>query len=112
MIKIKLSGDFKLSAPPQIVNKRSTAFKQLLFNQSGLRGRYESVKNWKLASIIDVYNITQNNYISSFYIYHENDAKMSDMIATEKAFYAIIIYVYMSNVRRGWYESYRDREIR
>ena len=73
VIKIKLSGDTKLSAPPQIVNIRSTAFKQLLFNQSGIRGRYESIKNWKYASIIDVYDITKNNYISSFYIYNENN---------------------------------------
>ena len=90
VVTLKHSGDTKLATPPQTVNIKSTVYNQLLFNQSGLRGRYESVKNWEYASIIDVYDITQNTYISSFYIYNENKMKMSDMMATDKAIYAII----------------------
>ena len=40
VVRIKKSGDSKLAAPPHTVNLRSVAFNQLLFNQSGLRGRY------------------------------------------------------------------------
>lgn len=90
VVTIKQSGDTKLAAPPQTVNIKSTIYNQFLFNQSGLLGRYESSENWKKASIIDIYNITENTYISSFYIYHENKMKMNDMMATDKAIYAII----------------------
>lgn len=90
VVQIKKSGDTKLATPPHTVNLRSTIVKQLLFNQSGLRGRYESKKNWNYASIIDVYDITKSTYLFSFYIYHENEMKMTELIATEKALYVII----------------------
>jgi hypothetical protein len=90
VVRVKKSGDSKLAAPPYTVNLRSAAYNQLLFNQSGLRGRYESEKNWNYASIIDVYDITNKSYLFSFYIYHENKMKMSDLLVTEKALYAII----------------------
>ncbi|MCF6142402.1 hypothetical protein L1S34_13985 [Flavobacterium sp. K77] len=90
VVRIRKSGDSKLAAPPYTVNLRSVAFNQLLFNQSGLRGRYESEKNWSYASIVDVYNITNKTYLFSFYIYHENKMKMSDLLITEKALYAIV----------------------
>ena len=61
-----------------------------MFNQSGLRGRYESEKNWNYGSVLDVYDITNKTYLFSFYIYHENKMKMSDLLVTEKALYAII----------------------
>jgi hypothetical protein len=41
VVRVKKSGISKLAAPPYTVNLRSAAFNQLLFNQSGLRGRYE-----------------------------------------------------------------------
>lgn len=90
VVRVKKSGDSKLAAPPYTVNLRSAAFNELLFNQSGLRGRYESKKNWDHASIIDVYDITNKIYLFSFYIYHENKMKMSDLLITEKALYAIV----------------------
>ena len=90
VVKKKKSGDSKLAAPPYTVNLRSAANNHLLFNQSGLRGRYESEKNWNYASVIDVYDITNKTYLFSFYIYHENKMKMSDLLVTEKALYAII----------------------
>ena len=90
VVRVKKSGDSKLAAPPYTVNLRSAAYNQLLFNQSGLRGRYESEKNWNYASVLDVYDITNKSYLFSFYIYHENKMKMSDLLVTEKALYAII----------------------
>ncbi|MBY0487799.1 MAG: hypothetical protein K2P85_11520, partial [Flavobacteriaceae bacterium] len=90
VVRIKQSGDRKLAAPPYTVNLRSVAFNSLLFNQSGLRGRYESEKNWKMASVLDVYDIDNNVYLFSFYVYHENKVKMSEMLVTDTAFYAII----------------------
>jgi hypothetical protein len=35
--------------------------------------------------LIDVYDITNKIYLFSFYIYHENKMKMSDLLITEKA---------------------------
>ena len=90
VVKIKKSGDSKLAAPPYAVNLRNAAFNQLLFNQSGLRSRFESEKNWSYASIIDVYDIIRKTYLFSFYVYHENKMKMTDLLITEKALYAIV----------------------
>ncbi|WP_051219106.1 hypothetical protein [Flavobacterium frigidarium] len=90
VVRVKKSGDSKLTAPPYTVNLRSAAFDELLFNQSGLRGRYESKKNWNYVSVIDVYDITNKIYLFSFYIYHEYKMKMSDLLITEKALYAIV----------------------
>jgi len=90
IVKITQSGDVKMGAPPYNVNLRSTTYSNLLFNQSGLRGRYESQKNWKSAATIDVYDLTNNSYVSSFYIYNENKQKMNGMLATKNAIYIIM----------------------
>lgn len=90
VVTIIKSGDTKLAAPPYSVNIKSTIQNNLLFIQSGLRGRFENNKIWKVASIVDVYDFNQKTYVGSCYIYHENDEKMTDFIANDSGIYAII----------------------
>lgn len=52
-------------------------------------GRYEAKEMWDIASIVDVYNIRERSYVSSFYIYDQDGAKMSDMLVTGNNVYVI-----------------------
>ncbi|GAA3623412.1 hypothetical protein GCM10022397_06450 [Flavivirga jejuensis] len=60
----------KLAAPALLVNKYSATYGSYLFVNSKLIGRYESIDIWKQASIIDVYNLMDNTYEFSFYVYN------------------------------------------
>lgn len=88
---IRLSnGNNKMAAPPFSVNKGSVVYENLLFNQSNLIGKHEPSGSWKKSSIIDVYQIDQQQYIGSFYIRHKNGIPMSSMIVGEDYLYVLI----------------------
>lgn len=89
VVTIKNSGIRKLAAPPYTVNTKSTVSNNLLFVNSGLRGRYEEPKMWQQASVVDVYDISRNAYLSSFYIYNIDKDKMSGFLAAGKSLYVI-----------------------
>ncbi|SHN11956.1 hypothetical protein [Flavobacterium xinjiangense] len=89
-IQIKNSGEMKLGAQPYTVNLKSTVSNNLLFVNSGLRGRFEDGQMWKKASVIDMYDIANNTYLSSFYLYNFDDYKMTDFLATKTDLYVII----------------------
>ncbi len=80
----------KLTAPPLVVNKSSQTHGNLLYVNAGLKGRYESEKMWRLASIIDVYDLTSKEYIMSFYINDIRKEKMKGFLITDTMFLAII----------------------
>lgn len=79
----------KLSAPPLIVNRTAAAYDNLLFVNSQLIGRYEDAQMWRQASIIDVYNINNNSYDSSFYIYHVENKPMRSFMVQGNTLYAL-----------------------
>nr|WP_199156168.1 MauE/DoxX family redox-associated membrane protein [Pedobacter sp. ASV2] len=83
------NGQHKMNAPPLMVNKGMVAHNGLLFNQSNLKGKYETAEIWKEASIIDVYKTEQQEYVGSFYISNRKDYKMSDMLVTDRYFYIL-----------------------
>jgi len=70
------NGDATMSAPPVTVNKNAAVYKNLLFIYSERLGKYEGKKILKHAVIIDVYDHTNGNYISSMYIYNVEQEKM------------------------------------
>lgn len=80
----------KLAAPPLIVNKISAVYKNLLFVNSGLPGRYEDDKMWKEASIIDVYDLNDKSYISSFYIYDISNKKLKSFFVRDNHLYGFV----------------------
>lgn len=79
-----------MSAPPIIVNKASTVYKNLLFIYSPVHGLYESKDLWSQASTVDVYDLNDASYVSSFYVYNIGDQKIKNMIVHENYLYALI----------------------
>jgi len=91
IVRIESSGDRKLAAPPLTVNLNSTVISNLLFINSGLMGRYEIPEVWKVASIVDVYDLNKQLYLLSFYIYDiPGSGKMRNFFADRTAVYAVI----------------------
>ncbi len=87
--KIVKSGDSKMSAPPLLVNKMSTITHNLLMVNSMLRGKFEDEKVWKSASVMDVYDISNQNYLLSFYVFDESGFEMKNCYATSEALYIL-----------------------
>lgn len=80
----------KLANQPLLVNKTAAVFKNLLFVNSNLPGRYESLEMWKKASIIDVYDISANSYLESFYVYDIDGKKIRNIIVHKDKLFAMI----------------------
>lgn len=89
IVKVEKSNTTKLAAPPFMVNKLTAVTHNLLFVNSMLRGRFESVNVWRNATVVDVYDITNQHYLLSFYVYDEETFRMKDFIATEESLYII-----------------------
>lgn len=86
---IKKSGDTKMASPPLMVNNITTITNNLLMVNSLLRGRFEEKEVWEHATVIDVYDFTNQSYILSFYVYNENGFRMKNGYATSEALYLI-----------------------
>ncbi|MFA5296957.1 MAG: hypothetical protein WC389_01975 [Lutibacter sp.] len=76
--------------PPLVVNKTSAVDGDLLYVNSALPGLYEEENIWKIASIVDVYNLTDATYRSSFPVYDINNSKMKSMLVSRHFLYALI----------------------
>ncbi|KQT24780.1 tellurium resistance protein TerC [Chryseobacterium sp. Leaf405] len=83
-------GLYKMAEPPMIVNKRITAYGNLAFIQSNLKGRFEKEESWKKSSIIDIYRTDRQEYIGSFYIDKKKGIGLTDMMMTDRHLYVII----------------------
>ena len=83
-------GTNKMNAPPLLVNKNMNTYHNILFNESNLMGKHESQKQWKQASVIDMYFTDRNYYIGSFYVHHRQGEKLADFLVTDSHFYALI----------------------
>lgn len=67
-----------LAKQPIIVNKKTATYGKYLFVNAALIGKFEPETMWKMASIIDVYDIEKGTYAFSFYIYDKGDKKLSE----------------------------------
>ncbi|PZX92012.1 hypothetical protein DOS84_18130 [Flavobacterium aquariorum] len=90
IVNIKSHNQKKLGKQPLIVNKNCAVFNNLFFVNSGIPGRYENIKMWEQASIIDLYDLSGNSYTLSFYIYNEENNKMKNFIVQDSILYALI----------------------
>lgn len=80
----------RLASPSFPVNSFSTANGANLYIQSDRLGRYEPKEMLKEASIIDVYNISQNTYQYSFYIHNYEKTKMNSFLVSGDKLIAIM----------------------
>ncbi len=103
---IKETGQRKLASIPPTVNQTTAVFNKLLFVNSTLIGRYEPREMWKEASIVDVYNIEKNTYLSSIYIYDANRTKLKEMFVVNNNLFAIIGHrVYKYNLSKKHFSN-------
>lgn len=61
-----------------VVNRHMTSFGNYLLINSDRLGKYEDNSIPESAAIIDVYDITQNKYVFSFYVSHQPGSKLDD----------------------------------
>lgn len=80
----------KFSSPPLFVNKSSTVYKNILFVNSAVAGRYEDDRMWKRSSIIDVYDLASKSYLLSFTILNIEGRKMKSFLVYNDRLYALI----------------------
>ncbi|MBD3581292.1 hypothetical protein [Flavobacterium selenitireducens] len=83
-------GRKTFARPPLTVNRITAADGGLLFVNSMLPGQFENDALWKQASIVDVYDLKEQTYRSSFPIYHVNGKKMRAMLVDGTELYALI----------------------
>ncbi|MDX6187816.1 hypothetical protein SGQ83_00500 [Flavobacterium sp. Fl-318] len=101
--------EMKFSAPPVIVNKTSAVYKNLLFVNSALLGKYEPAEMWKDASVIDIYDLNTNSYKGSFYIYHIKNEKLKNFFILGNNFYGFIgPYLVHYKLSKRLINSYQD----
>ena len=62
------NGATKMIAPPLKVNEYQTTHNNILFNISRLKGKYESNNKWKNNKVVDLYDLSNSNYLYSIYI--------------------------------------------
>jgi hypothetical protein len=79
-----------MSAPPVIVNAHGAVFKNLLFVNSRIMGRFEDKKSWEYSSVIDLYDTNKHSYLFSFPIYNIDGDKIKSLIVTESYLYVLI----------------------
>lgn len=88
-VLIKRTGVRKLASAVAAGNRIFAVRGNQLFINSSLMGRYEAKEMWDIASIVDVYNLKEKSYVSSFYIYDQDGSKMSDILVEGNNVYAI-----------------------
>lgn len=103
---IKETKQKKIASIPPTVNQTTAFSNNLLFVNSTLIGRYEPREMWKEASIVDVYNIEKNTYLSSIYIYDANRTKLKEMFVVNNNLFAIIGHrVYKYNLSKKHFSN-------
>jgi len=82
-------GEHKLGAPPLLVNKNMVVHNQVLFVESRLKGKFESQDIWDNASVIDMYQTSQQSYLGSFFIQNRGADKMGQMLVTDEYLFVL-----------------------
>lgn len=83
-------GQLKLASPSYPINKYAACYSNNLYVQSDRLGRFEPKEMLQEASIIDVYNISENTYRYSFYVYNYKNKKMSSFMVKGKKLVGIL----------------------
>ena len=87
----KTTDEYKLGAAKSIrVNRQSATYGDYLYIHSDRLGRYEEEEVLQAAGIIDVYNITDNSYVFSFYLYHQAGKELSEFLIYKDLLVAIV----------------------
>lgn len=71
------SKSYKLGSKSVMVNKHSTTDGKYLYINSDRLGKYEDDEVLRFAKIIDVYDLRDETYAFSFYLYHQPEGKLN-----------------------------------
>ncbi len=85
-----IKNEQKLVAPALMVNKYSATFGNYLFVNSKRLGRKESIPLWEKSSVIDVYDISKNQYEFSFYVEDIGKSKLKTFCVLHNKFFGLI----------------------
>ncbi|TXF77796.1 DoxX family protein [Chryseobacterium sp.] len=88
-VKNMTGGVRRMNAPPVKVNENFTLYGSLIFNQSNIRGKNESVRQWKTSAVIDVYRTDTQRYLGSFRIKKNAGEALHDFLITGKYLYVL-----------------------
>ena len=83
------NGEGRMASPPLTINKNATVCGKLLFIKSDRIGKFEDKKMLQYASVIDIYNIMKNEYLSSIYVYHLGKEKLKSFAIHNNKLYTI-----------------------
>lgn len=75
---LEAKGQVKLINPTVAVNGNIATYGKYLFVNSNRLGKYEADEMLEQATIIDVYNIPEQSYLFSFYIYKKKGFKLKE----------------------------------
>ncbi len=90
ILSSKILGQDKLKGNASTINQYAATYGDYLFIKSKRLGKYEPKDMLKEASIIDVYNIIKDEYLFSFYLYHQDDKKLTAFYVVKNTLYAIM----------------------
>lgn len=88
--EIKSKNIVTYTKPPLTVNRIIASSGERLYVNSTLPGQFEDLKVWKIASIIDMYDLRDNSYLSSFYLYDESGKKVKSFIVSGSYLFALV----------------------
>lgn len=83
------NGENEMAAPPLLIHKTCSVYKNLLFIQSDRIGKFEDKNMFNQASIIDVYNLNNNTYVGSQYLYDIEKAKLRNFTVIQNKLYGL-----------------------
>lgn len=81
---------YKLGGNSIFVNRQTATYGNHLYIHSDRLGKYEDKKVLRYAGIIDVYDITDNSYVFSFYLFHQKDKQLSAFTIYKDLLVAIV----------------------
>lgn len=86
----RTDGASVMAAPAMVVNGGAVVLEKLLFVDGRLRGRYEQEDVWRRSTTFDVYDLSNNEYLMSFYISALGRHKPHSYYAIRNRFFAVI----------------------
>lgn len=91
-----------LASPPFVINNLSCVSNGRLYVQSNILAKNEKEQRFRTESTIDVYDLTNGNYIHSFYITKFDNNKVLDFFVTPTQIiciyaHVLVIYDYKTN---------------
>lgn len=90
IVHVKETRQRKIASVGATVNKVSAVYNDRLFVNSKVMGRFEPKEMWKAASVVDVYALDDGRYLSSFYVYDVDGAKVHGLSVSGHHLYALI----------------------